>query len=1556
MQNVQSLKEAGFQTHEIDEYHASQRISLSQAGFSDEEIGDHLGKPVPDIAPVKTLFNSIFSSVIKNKDEQAPANVPDSDVPELPEDAGFTNEEKVSQINELSKGKQLPDNNQEVAKQAPAEELSFSELIEKGLTTGYQSSVTGLIQREKLPDKFTPEDADMAERIASQVGTLAGDFPFMVAGAFAGSTAAIGGGQAGPLALLPEEIVTVPTFAMGGAFALPAGMRESLMQGYQNGSYESFGDFWSRSAAVFLETAKGFITGAATGKAGELAAPGMAKQFAAEVATMVSVGKALENEVPSPQDFIDAAIIVGGLKTAVKTAQGTMKLTEAGVEVAKKLQEEYVKTGKTPDKIVEEIINDPIKREQILSDRKPVEEPPADTTKLPDFETVEQKADLLGQDTSKQQALANRQTEIDQKLGKGQEAIPAESKGDLFDANRGKQVDIEDVATKKEIETSTDPRLKRQEHIAALEQMGKELQPDSGGKLIGGRLTEEVNVDPRFQKPVGTEEPVTRTPSENPPWFQEMMKDPDLKMSVVDVQKAINKAVKGEKLGVRQERVVIRLLDEITGERTDPRNIESVRQKIEDARTLRQEAGSDIKELVSKESELGLKPGEVYVEEAYNPGWDGVTRSLYELTKEAEALNPEATRAILEKGVTNHEAAKLLTDLSRREREKGQPGDIEKDSEGKGSTARIAESQRGSLAPEVKPLSEVEVRVLDQVSKEGGGRETTTIDELYRQFVDRKHPLNVLTKLLAEGKELPISINPYKQARLSVSANSKSNLFLELEVRDFNTGKVVGRGLKLILDPVKEKMESFRAYMVSRRAVELSKRDIETGIDITDAKAVASKGDKQFNKIFNELVEYQTNVLKYLRDSGVISKEMFIAMSEANKDYVPFFRLFDESKGGIGTGVRNPIKKIKGSERKIIDPLESIIKNTYLYVEIAERNAVGRSLVELAEQSAKGEEFVRKVKTPIKPIRVEDKEVKKVLAEYEKEFGVEVTPEELTIFRPNILPVGADQISIFRNGKREVYEVDKDVADIIKGMDKESSNLFVRIIAVPARTLRAGAILNPEFFARNLMRDNITAAVYSTSGFRPFVDFVSGMTSLVKKDAKFRDWVFGGGPHATLVSLDRVYLRTNLKRLTEQTSLYDAAVNVSKAPLELLRIMSELAENATRIGEFKRATRGKEGKESIQEAAFKSREITLDFARMGASMRGMNMISAFWNARIQGYDRMVRAFKDNPVAATSKAVATITVPSILLWIRNHDDKRYKELPDWQKNLFWIVLTDDHIFRIPKPFELGIIFGTFPERILDKWADSNKNLGEELMTAIKNDSLSSFIPNFLTPLIEQKANVSLFRDSPLVPTRLENLLPEDRYTEYSTELSKALGKFIANIPGQQFNSSASPIVIENYIRQWSGGLGVYALKLTDKALREAGVIPDPPKPKDTLADVPFIKGFVVRYPSSGAQSIRKFYENFSKSEQVLNSVKARVKSGDIEGVEELIQSNPTELSVRLGAIRKVLSMQSKTIRNINKNPDMSPEEKRTHIDNLYYEMINVAQQGNEIMNIIKESVR
>ena len=141
--------------------------------------------------------------------------------------------------------------------------------------------------------------------------------------------------------------------------------------------------------------------------------------------------------------------------------------------------------------------------------------------------------------------------------------------------------------------------------------------------------------------------------------------------------------------------------------------------------------------------------------------------------------------------------------------------------------------------------------------------------------------------------------------------------------------------------------------------------------------------------------------------------------------------------------------------------------------------------------------------------------------------------------------------------------------------------------------------------------------------------------------------------------------------------------------------------------------------------------------------------------------------------------------------------------------------------------------------------------------------------------------------------------------------------------------------------------MYTLQLADKALRETGVLPDPVKPLDTLADLPVIKAFVVRYPSASAQSIQDFYDDYYAKKRLYDTKMALAKEGDIDAFERVQAIDPMAWDGMAG-IRDTITDQAKLIRLIYKNPDMTPEDKRQIIDTTYGRMIELAKVGNEAM--------
>lgn len=886
-------------------------------------------------------------------------------------------------------------------------------------------------------------------------------------------------------------------------------------------------------------------------------------------------------------------------------------------------------------------------------------------------------------------------------------------------------------------------------------------------------------------------------------------------------------------------------------------------------------------------------------------------------------------------------------------------------------------------------FEDAQKNVLDKISI--GEREPAqspwTFRHIYTQLIDNLYPLK------------DVSTAAYELARLTRGAVGKASHFLEYGTFDFDSYKINGKGFREIVAPVRDDLNGLRAYLVARRALDLEGRGIKSGLaegateapsappmilsGLDAARAVVDEGAKKYGQVARDLVDYQNNLLTYLKKSGMVSEKSFDAMVEANQNYVPFFRLIGGEAGGPKQGGKtfgpgDPLKKITGSERKVIDPLESIIKNTYAYISIADSNAVGIELVDALKKNGFEAEAGKVARSG------DDAK----LVDYLKEQGVS-KPEEILDFIKRAVPEDGDTIGAFRNGVREEVKVnDPDLVDAFRGLNQESVPLLIKVLAAPAKTLRAGAVLTPEFMARNLLRDFITAFVNTGKGiFTPF-DTAKGLSSVLRGDAHFQDWLKGGGGNATMVGMDRRYLQESLKKLTDDTGLMTRSWNVVTSPLSGLRMLSEIIENATRVGEFSKMMAGQEGKSAIQSAAFSSREVTLDFARMGARLRSYNMITAFANAQIQGVDRAVRAFADRPFNTTAKVAAGITLPSVLLWWANHDDQRVKELPDWQKDLFWIVPTDKWeqiaphdaaskpahlvrerngkwevnngaIFRIPKPFELGVIFGSGPERILDATIGKNPEAFDNFGKSVIQALAPNFIPTAVQPMFEQWANRSAFTNRTLIPADVEKLLPEYQYTPYTTELAKKLGQIVSAFPGlrdqavrqdatfgPQARGMSTPVLIENYIRSWTGGLGMYALNAADTALRKAGMLPDPITPTPTLADIPFVKGFVARYPSASAKSIQDFYDDHAANKKYFDTFMAKARDGDIVAMQHIQVMGGPMMFAQLDGIKETLSEHSKLVKDVYKNPQIPAPEKRQLIDQLYYSMIQIGQYGKQ----------
>lgn len=771
------------------------------------------------------------------------------------------------------------------------------------------------------------------------------------------------------------------------------------------------------------------------------------------------------------------------------------------------------------------------------------------------------------------------------------------------------------------------------------------------------------------------------------------------------------------------------------------------------------------------------------------------------------------------------------------------------------------------------------------------------LNDVYTKAVDELNPLKDLVEEVERqtGEKIAFDDNPYMQAWLARGWVGKAETLIEHGAPEHGI-----KSLKDILKGIGEKEhKEFSAYLVALHDLDLHKNKQKATFDYTEDAAVLGKhaGNERFQKAAVAIYKYQDYMLQMLVKEGMLTAKAYHTMRKMYPHYIPFFRDMSDAgmqsflSGGKGfVDVSSPVKRFKGSTRDIIDPLESIVKNTFQFYNAVERNHVGRTFAKLADKNGVGQ----------------------------------------IVERVNGNKAATDNtFNVWENGEKVTYETTPELIQTMRMLDKDQSNMVAKILSYPANWLRAGATLSPEFILRNPVRDMIGASIYSKHGFIPVVDTFKGLSLFLKKGELYWDYMKSGAAHAAMVSLDRDYLGGQLRDIMSRES---KATKLIKNPIEVLRAMSEATETATRLAEFDNARKGYTGVGNrlfgkdrkpltAREAALESRDITLDFSRRGSHTKKANQVIAFFNATIQGADKMARAFKEDPRGMTVKTMLYITLPSVLLWYMNKDDERYQELPQWEKDTFWIIPGKENMYRVPKPFEAGVLFGTSFERMLQYFDDAKNNrksvgfkgFGDRVV-----DSLApSFMPTAMIPVVEAMTNYSLFRQRNIIPQSQENLPAHLQYGANTSEVAKFVGDKI----------NVSPYIVDNTIRGYGGGLAGLGLSGIDAA---TGAKENNASKK--WYEAPGLRGFTAA-PYQSSNSVQRVYDDYKEQEKLHNEFKLTGQRPDGYDAKEFAKLKSASDSL------KGLNKASKAIIN---NERMSGEQKREQLDKINMRKANIAR--------------
>lgn len=854
-------------------------------------------------------------------------------------------------------------------------------------------------------------------------------------------------------------------------------------------------------------------------------------------------------------------------------------------------------------------------------------------------------------------------------------------------------------------------------------------------------------------------------------------------------------------------------------------------------------------------------------------------------------------------------------------------------------------SDRDEILSSIGQKAEPEAKSLADKAKEGFSRQ-------YAKSLDHT---SVIGDVIKELGDSPLDENNAQVLmRLHAGVDGKIRGFIEDGTRDFDTGKKNGESYSDIIDDVKalgpDGLDDFNAYRIAKRRISLTARDIEQGGNReTDFRFVKENQDS-LQPIMDRYVAFRNRTLDYLGASGRYSESQIQAIKDLGADsYAPLKKILEpDPVTGKSPSSTKTIQAIGDSKLDIVDPYVSDVQDVANMIRLAQETHATNTFVGKVLGSEGGEAFLRRS---------------------EEQEG----------------PLSKTQIAAYDNGERTLYDTNQDIADSIKRMagNQPALSVWTDLLKPFATVLRAGTVNNPLFALRHAWRNQMTSGTFSQTGLKPFQSLMYAKEFLANGEA-VQDFKYDGGALQQLMETGQDYLDKKIKDLDREAPISNRAWNAAKTAGSFSHFGIVLNDNIVRFAEYKRTL---EAGGSRTEAAFAAREVLPDVQKAGLQKSALSQITAFLNVHAQGMARMGQEIKNNPVGYMAKNLAYITVPSLLLYAAQHDDDAINDLPGWQKFNYWNIhvpnwrpanslaeamsvksgypsnvrqgpdgnwqVNDGTIFRIQKPFTSGIFFGSAFDAAMDSF---KKHSPEDFGKFIKTVTASTFaepIPSGAVGPLEHAMNRNFYTGQPIVRHSMENKLPEFQYDQYTSDTAKELGKLVSYVPlikdiGPSDAKLASPKVLDNYIHGWTGTLGNYAIDILDKGLAKSGIVPDKVKPIPTLADIPGVKEFVIRFPNAHPQSVEDFMDRYEKADQVHNTINTLMKQGSVQEAVHIQDRYAVNMDRMNGVNRAIMNLNA-SIQKVNQTPDIDPVQKRQLIDGMMYQMTSMAKQGNLLMD-------
>lgn len=804
-----------------------------------------------------------------------------------------------------------------------------------------------------------------------------------------------------------------------------------------------------------------------------------------------------------------------------------------------------------------------------------------------------------------------------------------------------------------------------------------------------------------------------------------------------------------------------------------------------------------------------------------------------------------------------------------------------------------------------------------------------TMERLYEQMFDDQAPWKRLIWAARDGKSLPSQFvtDPIVLQRLATGSKGRAAYsFTRAQVDEF--GNIQGPSFEKIMEPIQKGAEfvRFERYITAVRDVNWQERGLESGLNPNATRMIAEDPSyAKYKPVLDNLVKWRNNELGMLQRAGFLAKDDVTRLVHEEPYPIPFHREIEgvRQKASAGGTPYQPIKVAEGSERRILGPVEQIMRESMIRHDLVAHNIANESVVsELANAG-----MAREHSVPM-AIKLTPEEINDIAA---KTGGQDVDGFDATIFRHFKFPLADDALPVFRNGRAVVYKFDDpEAAKALRGLGRQGPAIFTKIMAGIARVQRASIVLNPAFPLRQILYD-IPFQFTITPGFRNSLgEFISGMYHGIAGTPMDDLYRRSGAWRPLFDDVGDKYIRNKVAENYKQVGLFSGIRNLVNSPIRALKAWSDLVYSAQRRGRFAAETKATQnwqgavkdiGKKVYEEEFEKTKgdpdkaheaavtamrsarqaqkdsvardamKATFHTDEKGSFSRDVNQVQLFFSAYMNMMKRLGEAFDPRDPAqamqSMGKAVAVFTVPALMNYYAYKDEPWYKETPDMVKDMglvFPPLHEGGYPVFIPQAPVLRLLFGAIPRRIAELHS------GDGGFKNFFGDLAKELIPfqatyNAALPIIENIANYSFHRGEPLYSGPKTSA--QYQYTQYTSPAAKAIARTLSDIPLLK-NFEMTPWQIDNFIQGNGGPLIQQGINAVASTVLPPDQNPLPEKPFEENA---WTGAFFRRYPSAQAASIQNFYETDKSFQTKHADIEKAMTDNNLPLFRQLVAQTP-----------------------------------------------------------------